>query len=169
MKEENLDAMKYRKSTHLAGVDVDLMTNKIVTIKKCWYETNVNVSGNKTTGYFMSFEEDIKDMVVNSTNRLSIIRLLQKTTKLSLKDCRNTGNWSGLKIELYFDENIKMMGKQTGGIRIKSEPVSLPELNPAHEKWQAAKDALKAGQVTIEQIKKNFTLTKENEEVLQND
>ena len=129
MKEENVDAMKYRKSTHLAGIDVDCMDNKVFTIKKCWYETGVNVSGNKTDGYFMSFIEDVKDMVVNTINRTAIINIVKNTKELSYKECRNTANWEGLKIALYFDESVKMMGKKTGGIRIKTQS-PIPSIDP---------------------------------------
>ncbi len=166
MKEENLDAMKYRKSTHLAGVDVDLMENKVLTIKKCWYETGVDVSGNKTDGYFLSFVEPVRDMVVNSSNRTTIIKIIQQTTDLSLKECRNTANWENVKIELYFDESVKMMGKQTGGIRIKAEPVKLPELLPSTEKWTQAIASLENNQVTIEKIKQHYSLSSANEKLL---
>jgi hypothetical protein len=120
MKEENLDSMKYRKHTHLAGVDVDLMENKVLTIKKCWYETGVDVSGNKSDGYFMSFVEQVQDMMVNSINRNVIAGIVKTTKSLTTKESRNTGNWIGVSIELYFDEKIKMMGKVTGGIRIRT-------------------------------------------------
>jgi len=166
MKEENIDAMKYRKSTHLAGVDVDMMDNKILTIKKCWYETNVDVSGNKTSGYFIEFNQPVKDMLVNSTNRAIITKVVNQITGWPMKDCRNIGNWAGIKIELFFNESIKMMGKVTGGIRIKEMPVVLPEMNPDNNRWDGAKKALLAGTVTIEQIKNNYSLSPENEALI---
>ena len=128
MKEENIDCMKYRKSTHLAGVDVETIISENgscnVTIKKAYYETGVNVSGNKTDGYFIEFAEDLKPMVVNSTNRATISKILKDLKKISAIESRNIGNWLGLQIELTFDENVKMMGKKTGGIRVKYK---LPE------------------------------------------
>ena len=73
MKEHNIDAMKYRKHTHLAGVDVSIITAEkgkcVLTIKDAYYSRGVDVSGNKTDGYFLEFEEDVTDMVVNSSNR----------------------------------------------------------------------------------------------------
>ena len=82
MKEHGIDSMKYRKSTHIAGVDVEAIVDDkgqcILTIKDAFYQKNVDVSGNKTDGYFLEFEEDIKPMVVNSTNRKAIANLVQK-------------------------------------------------------------------------------------------
>lgn len=118
MKETNIDSMKYRKSTHLAGIDVEAMELPIVTIKLAYYETGVNVSGNKTDGYFLDFEENIKSMLVNSTNRQVISRYL-KASGMSGLDSRNLQNWVGLKLVLWFDETVKMMGQVVGGIRIK--------------------------------------------------
>jgi hypothetical protein len=63
-KETNIDCMKYRKSTHLAGVDVEMMIAEkgkcILTIKEAYYNTGVDVSGNKTDGYFIEFTENVK-------------------------------------------------------------------------------------------------------------
>jgi hypothetical protein len=122
MKEENIDSMKYRKHTHLAGVDVDIIVTEkgkcVLTIKKAWYEDNVDVSGNKTNGYFIEFVENVKPMVVNSTNRATISSVVKIKTKCTSTESRNIGNWKGLTIELSFDPSIRMMGKVTGGIRV---------------------------------------------------
>lgn len=122
MKETNIDCMKYRKSTHLAGVDVDMIVAEkgkcILTIKEAYYNRNVNVSGNKTDGYFLEFVEPFKPMVVNSTNRKNISDMVKILTKCSATDSRNVGNWIGHKIELIFDPSVKMMGKTTGGIKV---------------------------------------------------
>lgn len=123
MKETNIDSMKYRKSTHLAGVDVESIISEKgeceLTIKESYYEKNVNVSGNKTDGYFLEFVEDVKPMLVNSTNRKQIATIYRNLNKSTPKESRNIGNWLGLKIELIFDSTVKMMGEVTGGIRIK--------------------------------------------------
>lgn len=122
MKETNLDCMKYRKSTHLAGIDVETIIGEkgqcVLTIKEAYYDRGVDVSGNKTDGYFLEFVEGVKPMVVNSTNRKTIASIVKVQNNMSNKDSRNTGNWIGLKIELLFDESVKMMGKTIGGIRV---------------------------------------------------
>jgi hypothetical protein len=124
MKETNIDCLKYRKSTHLAGVDVEMIIaqqgNCKLTIKDAYYQKNVNVSGNKTDAYIIEFVQDVKPMVVNSTNRRIIANNVKILKQLSSVESRNIGNWSGTEIELYFDEAVKMMGKITGGIRVKT-------------------------------------------------
>lgn len=126
MKEENIDCMKYRKSTHLAGIDVETIVaekgNCILTIDKCYYATGIDVSGNKTDGYFLEFVEPYKPMVVNSINRKTISSIVKTLKNCTATESRNIGNWAGIQIELFFDANIKMMGQMTGGIRIK--PIS---------------------------------------------
>ncbi len=124
-KETNIDCMKYRKATHLAGVDVDaIVTEKgscIVTIKEAYYAKGVDVSGNKTDGYFLEFTEDLKPMVVNSTNRKVISNIVKTLKQCTPAESRNISNWVGLQIELYFDPNVKMMGQMMGGIRVKPQ------------------------------------------------
>jgi len=118
MKETNIDAMKYRKSTHLAGIDVETITsekgNCILTIKEAYYDTNVNVSGNKTSGYFLEFEENVKPMVANSANRKIIINIVKSVKPhLTNAEARNLTNWIGIKLDLfsnttcYFIHNVK--------------------------------------------------------------
>jgi hypothetical protein len=124
--ERNIDAMKYRKSTHLAGVDVENIIHEqgscILTIKDTYYAKGVDVSGNKTDGYFLEFQEKIKPMVVNSGNRKEISKIVKIKNKCSSLESRNIGNWIGLKIELVFDDKVTMMGKVTGGIKVS--PIS---------------------------------------------
>jgi len=126
--EKNIDCMKYRKSTHLAGVDVETIVDDkgacILTIKEAYYNTGVDVSGNRTDGYFLEFVEAVKPMVANSVNRKTIAGIVKANKGISSVESRNIGNWAGTKIELIFDDSVKMMGKITGGIRIKpSSPI----------------------------------------------
>ena len=131
-KETDVDCMKYRKSTHIAGVDVEMMIadkgNCNLTIKEAYYDTNVDVSGNKTDGYFLEFVEGVKPMVVNSTNRKTIASIVKIKNNCTASESRNVGNWKGILIELVFDASVKMMGKVTGGIRIA--PISpIPKIS----------------------------------------
>tara|TARA_R110000782_G_scaffold153094_2_gene245634 strand:- start:1726 stop:2262 length:537 start_codon:yes stop_codon:yes gene_type:complete len=137
MKETGIDCMKYRKSTHLAGVDVEMIIAEkgkcVLTIKESYYDTGVDVSGNRTDGYFLEFVEGVKPMVVNSTNRKVIASIVKIKNKCTGSESRNIGNWKGLSIELVFDESIKMMGKLTGGIRVS--PISpIPTISDVNGK-----------------------------------
>ena len=121
--EKNIDCMKYRKSTHLAGVDVETMIDDkgacILTIKDAYYNTGVDVSGNKTDGYFIEFLEPVKDMVANSGNRKIINEIVKEKLGCSSAESRMLPNWKGIQIDLWFDPSVKMMGKVTGGIKVK--------------------------------------------------
>ena len=132
MKEKNIDCMKYRKSTHLAGIDVETMIAEIgmceLTIKEAYYSKSEFVNGKKVgvevcgkilDGYFIEFVEDVKPMMVNSTNRKQIALIYKNLNKCTPAESRNIGNWAGLKIELEFDDSVKMKGQVTGGIRVK--------------------------------------------------
>ena len=160
--EKNIDCMKYRKSTHLAGVDVDTIIaekgNCILTIKEAYYNTGVNVSGNKSDGYFLEFMENQKPMMVNSINRKTISDIVKIKNKCTSAESRNIGNWKGLKIELLFDPNVKMMGKITGGIRVN--PVS-PIIDVDDKEPLSLLNSSK----TLEDLKANWSkLTKDQQD-----
>lgn len=123
MEERNIDAMKYRKSTHLAGVDVEAYIgehgNCVLTIKDAFYGTGVDVNGKKLDGYFLTFFENVKPMCVNSTNRKTIASIVKTVKDCTSQESRNIGNWINQNIELIFDDSVMMKGERTGGIRIK--------------------------------------------------
>jgi hypothetical protein len=170
MKEHGIDAMKYRKHSHISGIDVAIITAEkgkcVLTIKDAYYSKGVDVSGNRTDGYFLEFEEDVMDMVVNSSNRKQISQNLVLEKGLSLTDSRNIGNWIGYKIELYHDETIRMMGKIVGGIRVKGYKV-LPELQPNTPNFDAVKKALQGGNYTIEQVKTKYNVSEAVQKLLE--
>jgi hypothetical protein len=161
--EKNIDCMKYRKSTHLAGVDVETIIDDkgkcILTIKDAYYDKGVDVSGNKTDGYFIEFVEGVKPMVVNSVNRKTIADIVKKTKNLTSVESRNIGNWLGLKIELIFDANVKMMGKITGGIRVA--PISpIPTISDVN-----ALQVLNASK-TITELQANWSKLSKEEQAI---
>ena len=123
MKETEIDSMKYRKSTHLAGIDVEAIVEEkgscILTIKEAFYDRGVDVSGNKTDGYFISFIESVKDMVANSGNRKIINEIVKEKLGCSSAESRMLPNWKNIQVDLWFDPSVKMMGKVTGGIKVK--------------------------------------------------
>lgn len=169
--ERKIDSMLHRKSTHLAGVDVDIMAGEkgkcILTIRDAYYDTGVDVSGNKTDGYFLEFVEKVKGMVVNSGNRSRIAGMYMRANNSTPLESRNIGNWIGMTIELKFDPKVKMMGKPIGGIVVQpiAPVVEKEELTPDHVKWNGAKKS----NATIETIRKHYNITNENYKLLCND
>lgn len=129
MKETDVDCMKYRKSTHIASVDVEAIIAEKgkceLTIKLAYYEKQVNVSGNKTDGYFLEFQQPgIKNMVVNSGNRKKIAAIVKENKDMTSVESRNVKNWAGTKIQLDVDPTVKMMGEVVGGIVVKPLPAA---------------------------------------------
>ena len=163
MKETGIDCMKYRKSTHLAGVDVEMIIADkgkcVLTIKESYYDTGVDVSGNITDGYFLEFVEGVKPMVVNSTNRKVISQIVKIKNKCTGSESRNIGNWKGLTIQLVFDESVKMMGKLTGGIRIS--PISpIPTVSDVKAK------AILSGSNSLLDLQANWSKLSKDEQAL---
>ena len=163
MKETGIDCMKYRKSTHLAGVDVEMIIADkgkcVLTIKESYYDTGVDVSGNRTDGYFLEFVEGVKPMVVNSTNRKVISQIVKIKNKCTGSESRNIGNWKGLTIQLVFDESVKMMGKLTGGIRIS--PISpIPTVSDVNAK------AILSGSNSLLDLQANWSKLSKDEQAL---
>jgi len=163
MKETGIDSMKYRKSTHLAGVDVEMIIAEkgkcVLTIKEAYYDRGVNVSGNKTDGYFLEFVEGVKPLVVNSTNRKTIASIIKILTNCNGSESRNIDNWIGTSIELIFDESVTMMNKRTGGIRVS--PMS-PIPNVSDVKAKAVLNSSK----TLVELKANWSKLSDKEQGL---
>jgi hypothetical protein len=157
----DIDCMKYRKSTHLAGVDVETIIsekgNCIVTIKEAYFAKNIDVSGNKTDGYFLEFVEDLKPMLVNSINRKTIASVVKINTGCTSTESRNIGNWVGTKLDLYFDPSVKMMGQIVGGIRVKPQS---PIIQVDDKK---AIDVLNQSK-TLNELKENWSKLSKNEQ-----
>jgi len=155
------DWRKYRKSTHLASADLDAMETDglalIFQIKEVKYETNVDVSGTKQDGIFCYFMEAVKPLKLNSTNN-KILAGFAKQDGLIGKECHVIENWSGMKIELFVDRNVKMMGAITDGIRIK--PLR-PKAKVKKEFTESNFEAAFKANATIEQIEKSYTITDE--------
>ncbi len=155
------DWRKYRKSTHLASADLDAMETDglalIFQIKEVKYETGVDVSGTKQDGIFCYFMEAVKPLKLNSTNN-KILAGFAKQDGLIGKECHVIENWSGMKIELFVDRNVKMMGAITDGIRIK--PLR-PKAKVKKEFTESNFEAAFKANATIEQIEKSYTITEE--------
>jgi len=78
------------------------------------------------------------------------------------KECHVIENWKGMKIELFVDRNVKMMGSYVDGVRIKPlQPIEKVKPNFTEANFESAKKA----NATIEQIKKSYNITKEIEDL----
>ena len=110
-------------------------------------------------GIFCHFIEPIKPLKLNSTNN-KILAGFAKKNGLAGKECHIIENWKGMKIELFVDRNVKMMGAITDGVRIKPlQPVEKVKPNFTEANFEAAKKA----NATIDQIKSKYNVTPEIE------
>lgn len=99
-----------------------------------------------------------KPMILNRTNCKTIAKVY---------DTPFIEEWAGKQVVLYATK-VKAFGEQVEALRIRPVKPELELLTPEHPRWEGAKKSLKEGKVTIETIKQNFKITKENETKLQN-
>jgi hypothetical protein len=95
-------------------------------------------------------------MILNKTNQKTMEKLFASPY---IED------WAGKKMILYVAK-VKAFGDTVDALRVKTTAPKLPELTPTHEKWEAAKTALKAGNTTADDIRKSYILSTDNEKLL---
>jgi len=141
---------KVFKSDHLGTPDLEEFVEEgkglIFTIKNVTQYlldsnvkgSGVTVAGKRIGANIAYFKEDIKPLVLNSTNSKQIA----KFTKSKFVE-----DWNNVIIELYIDSNVKMKGQVVGGVRIRpTQPIiTKAELTPEHPRWGAAKKAMEDG------------------------
>jgi D-lyxose ketol-isomerase len=169
MKKQTTDWRKFRKSTHLASADLDIMQSEgkslIFNIKEVRYEQTVNVSGTKMDGFFCYFKEHIKALKLNTSNLL-VLSSFVKAKVISINDIYVVEKYKDLVIELFVDRNVKFMGDTVDGVRIRSvQPIlTKQDLTPKHARWDAAKKAVKEGKE--KGVLSQFNVSTENLELL---
>jgi len=115
-------------------------------------------NGDKKEEAMVVYLKGQKPMIVNSTNAKAIS---SATGSPYVEDW--TGKWLTL-----FVAKIKAFGETVDALRVKKDaPVfKLPDFVPTHQKWNDAVTALKAGNTTVDAIKKSYTLSAANEKLL---
>lgn len=98
-----------KQSKFLTRADVNPAI--LVTIRNI-HEENVAKEGEPADPKFaLSFDQDIKPMILNSTNAQIIAQILKS---------EETDDWIGKQIVLYDDPNVSFGGKLVGGIRVRA-------------------------------------------------
>ncbi|MES2212605.1 MAG: hypothetical protein V4490_05650 [Pseudomonadota bacterium] len=97
-----------------------------------------------------------KPFIINATNAKMIAKIY---------DSPFIEDWYGKRITLYVAK-VKIAGDTVDALRVRQVVPALPELTPTHEKWEGAKTAVKAGNTSIEAIRKSYTLSVDNEKLL---
>jgi hypothetical protein len=98
--------------------------------------------------------ENQKPMICNSTNAKSISKALGSPF---IED------WTGKFITLYA-KKIKAFGEWQYALRVED---TIPELSPAHPKWNGAIQALKEKKITVDKICQLYTVSAENKKILE--
>jgi len=100
-----------------------------------------------------------KPMILNATNQKTLTKAIGSPF---IED------WSGKTVTLYVAK-VRAFGETLDALRIRETivaPPSLPTLDIKHPKWNDAKQSVKDGKATIEQIKGRYSLSAENEKLL---
>jgi len=85
-------------------------TGIIVTIRDL-EQVNVAMADDpEDMKWVINFEEDLKPLVLNSTNAQRIAAITGK---------QDTDDWGGVKVILYNDPTIMYAGKMVGGLRVR--------------------------------------------------
>lgn len=101
---------KLTNPDYLGAYAIDPGQELIVTIDYVKNEAVTGTDGNKETCSVMHFVENVKPLVLNATNSKTITKLL-KTPFIE--------EWSGRKIQLYVEKNIKAFGDYVDAIRVR--------------------------------------------------
>jgi hypothetical protein len=89
----------------------------LLTIESC-IKMNVAKEDDKPEmKWCLTFEEDVKPMVLNTTNA----QLIAQFSGLD-----NSDEWAGARIVAYDDPNVSYGGKLVGGIRVRAPKVKPP-------------------------------------------
>lgn len=127
-----------------------------VTIEKVVRQMVQGADGKKEECTVAHLKAGVKPFILNATNQKIMSKLFGSPF---IED------WQGRKMILYVAK-VKAFGDTVDALRVKTTAPELPELTPTHEKWEGAKTALKAGNTTIEAIRKQYKLSPANEKLL---
>jgi len=126
--------------------------NRILTVKAVTKKMVHDGNGGQEECVTVDFQE-CKPMIMNSTNLKTIYKSL---------DTPYIEDWVGKKIEVTV-QKVKAFGEVHDALRVVKTSLELTLKNP---KWAGAKEAIKTATVTIDQIKKQYTISPENEKIL---
>ena len=143
---------KLQNPDYLGAWDFQPNEIKTLTIKLVKMEKVTGSGGKKEDCAVCHFQEQTKPMILNVTNSKAIEK---RTQSAYIED------WAGCKIAVR-TEKVNAFGDMVDAVRV----CDIPELTPNHPKWNGAVNSLKNGEVTIEQIKKRFIISPENEAIL---
>lgn len=164
MEQTRTDWRQFRKSTHLASADVEIMEQEgkklIFRIKEVRRETQ-KVNGTNTEGEYCYLEGVAKAWKLNSKNKNQLATFAMKNG-VTHEDKHVIEFWAGLVIEIYVDHNVKFGNDIVDGVRIRPLQPKLTKVLPVFSEINF-EPAHKA-KATIDTIKQHYTITPEMEQ-----
>ena len=149
------------KSNHLGVADLEDFVEQerslVFTIKEVKEELGVSVAGRKGDHLIAYFVEDIKPLCLNMTNAKRIRNFVKNRSPF-------IEYWKNITIEFYIDENVKMKGEITGGVRIKLQQ---PKVTSTGKKTMSpnglvkAMESVRKGDYTKKRIIDGYNLSEE--------
>ncbi len=135
------------------------MNDLVLTIKEVKKQQVFDGKGGSEDCPIMYFVENVKPMVMNATN----LKTVSKITGTPFIE-----EWNGVKVQVTV-KKVKAFGEMHDALRIVQKAVALPELCPKHERWSAAKLAVKNKTTTIAKIRESYILSDANAKLLENE
>jgi len=156
------DFRKPFKSDYLGVIDLEGMLEEGKTLKFTVVraeQSTVSVNGKSGLFNICYFQEQIKPLVLNSTNS-------KKLREIAGSKSVHIEQWvtSPLEVELYIDAMVKMKGEVVGGVRMKKPAPAKAKENITPERYAKAVELIKAGSYKKETLIENFNLTKEQQD-----
>ena len=143
------------KSDHLGVADIEDLVEAgkplLFTIAKAQQEIGAKVAGRRIDANIAYFAENIKPLVLNSTNSRVVANICGSPF---------VEDWVNVAVEIYVDKGVKMKGEVVGGVRLKAAPFK-EVMNEQHPKWGEASERVAAG-MTLEQIRQFYKITEED-------
>lgn len=108
---EGRSAEMKKDSPWLASEDIMDLGDVTVSIEAVYRHSDVEFDAGRKEKvvYSMKFKGKQKQLVLNSTNRKTLVA----------KYGVNVKDWIGKEVVLYVDRNVRLMGKKVCGIRMK--------------------------------------------------
>lgn len=146
---------KLRNPLYLGAYDFDQNEERTVTIEKVIIE-DVKGPDGKSEQCTVVYLKDSKPFICNATNAKAISKAIGSPY---IED------WQNKPITL-FTQKIRAFGEVVDALRCKAaKPKQLPSLN--QERFDKAIEAIKSGSYSVEKLKAEYSLTKEQSDAVQ--
>lgn len=148
----------YEMVTNIDAKGDPIWQEMVLTITKVVRE---KTKTQKQTDEMVVYFAEAKKMIFNAINTKNATKAIGSPM---------AEHWVGKQIIVYVEKVFMTTTKEwIWATRVRDYPPvkKLPELTPQHERWKGAKEAVKSGSCTIEQIEQKFSLTPENKKLLQ--